>query len=64
MTDGQTTQAPLFRSFWLAGFESACHINRYGQRLDLLAATQHDQQAADKVNALRHSAQPTPAHAW
>ena len=32
----------LFRSFWLAGFESACHINRQGARLDLVCATQHD----------------------
>jgi beta-glucosidase/6-phospho-beta-glucosidase/beta-galactosidase len=34
----------LFRSFWLAGFESACHINRRGERLDLMAATQHDRE--------------------
>ena len=26
----------------MAGFESACHINRRGQRLDMIAATQHD----------------------
>jgi UDP-galactopyranose mutase len=32
----------LFRSFWMAGFESACHINQSGMRLDLVAATQHD----------------------
>jgi len=36
---------PLFRSYWQAGFESACHINRAGARLDLLAATQHDRLA-------------------
>ena len=34
----------LFRSFWLAGVESACHINRRGERLDLMAATQHDRE--------------------
>jgi beta-glucosidase/6-phospho-beta-glucosidase/beta-galactosidase len=34
----------LFRSFWLAGFESACHINRDGARLDLVCATQHDRE--------------------
>jgi hypothetical protein len=34
----------LFRSFWLAGFESACHINRQGARLDLVCATQHDRE--------------------
>jgi beta-glucosidase/6-phospho-beta-glucosidase/beta-galactosidase len=32
----------LFRSFWMAGFESAGHINQAGTRLDLIAATQHD----------------------
>ncbi|BCS31922.1 beta-glucosidase [Luteitalea sp. TBR-22] len=32
----------LFDSFWLAGFESACHVTRAGRRLDMLAATQHD----------------------
>jgi len=32
----------LFSSFWMAGFESACHITRRGQRLDMIAATQHD----------------------
>jgi beta-glucosidase/6-phospho-beta-glucosidase/beta-galactosidase len=32
-----------FRSFWMAGFESSCHINGNGIRLDLIAATQHDQ---------------------
>jgi hypothetical protein len=36
---------PLFDSFWLAGFESACHINRAGRRLDMIASTQHDVQA-------------------
>ena len=32
----------LFRSFWMAGFESACHVNSCGERLDMIAATQHD----------------------
>jgi beta-glucosidase/6-phospho-beta-glucosidase/beta-galactosidase len=32
----------VFSSFWMAGFESACHINRHGVRLDMIAATQHD----------------------
>lgn len=37
----------LFKSFWLAGFESACHINRAGSRLDMIASTQHDVQVLD-----------------
>jgi hypothetical protein len=35
----------LFRSFWIAGFESACHINSHGLRVDMITATQHDTQA-------------------
>jgi beta-glucosidase/6-phospho-beta-glucosidase/beta-galactosidase len=34
----------LFDSFFLAGFESACHINKAGLRLDMLALTQHDRE--------------------
>jgi hypothetical protein len=34
--------ARLLRSFWGGGFESACHVNRSRQRLDMIAATQHD----------------------
>lgn len=44
---------PLFASFWLGGFEAACHINRARQRLDMLAVTQHDQQAAEDYALLR-----------
>ena len=32
----------IFSSFWMAGFESACHVNGKGRRLDMIAATQHD----------------------
>ena len=32
----------LFDSFFLAGFEFACHINKSGLRLNMLALTQHD----------------------
>ena len=34
----------LFKSFWMGGFESACHINAAGERLDMIASTQHDTQ--------------------
>jgi hypothetical protein len=44
---------PLFRSFWLAGFESACQITRAGRRLDMIAVTQHDRQAAGDYARLR-----------
>src|SRR5918911_506787 len=43
----------LFQSFWLAGFESACQITRAGQRLDMIALTQHDQQAEADYALLR-----------
>ena len=32
----------IFSSFWMAGFESACHITRSGARIDMVHATQHD----------------------
>jgi beta-glucosidase/6-phospho-beta-glucosidase/beta-galactosidase len=35
-------QPTVFSSFWMGGFESACHITRQGKRLDMIAATQHD----------------------
>lgn len=42
-----------FSSFWIAGFESACHVNALGERLDMLAATQHDRFVADDYARLR-----------
>jgi beta-glucosidase/6-phospho-beta-glucosidase/beta-galactosidase len=38
------SRGPLFKSFWIAGYESACHINSQGIRQDLVLATQHDTQ--------------------
>ena len=43
----------MFDSFFLAGFESACHINRAGLRLNMLQATQHDQQGFADYELLR-----------
>lgn len=43
----------LFPSYWLAGFESSCHVNTRGVRLDMLAATQHDRFVADDYRRLR-----------
>ena len=34
--------APLFRSFWQAGFECSTHVLKTGGRLDLVASTRHD----------------------
>lgn len=45
-------ESGLFRSFWMAGFESACHINRAGARLDLVCATEHDRQVDADYAAL------------
>jgi hypothetical protein len=48
MAMAQEKQLPmtphLFQSFWIGGFEAACHINEAGTRLDMIAATQHDRQ--------------------
>jgi hypothetical protein len=43
----------LFDSFWLGGFEAACHVNDSGVRLDMIAATQHDVQADGDYERLR-----------
>lgn len=44
----------LAKSFWIGGFECACHCRRDGRRLDLLAATGHERwQAADYVRLRR-----------
>lgn len=48
-----TPDNPLFRSFWMAGFECACHINSAGARLDMTAALQHDAFAAEDYRRLR-----------
>jgi hypothetical protein len=37
---------PLFKSFWMAGYEGACHINESGKRLDMTSFVQHDRQVA------------------
>jgi beta-glucosidase/6-phospho-beta-glucosidase/beta-galactosidase len=43
----------LFDSFFLAGFESACHVNMAGLRLNMLQLTQHDRQASSDYELLR-----------
>jgi hypothetical protein len=43
----------LFRSFFLAGFECATPINRHGQRIDPLAATEHDRRVREDYRALQ-----------
>ncbi len=43
----------LFNSFWLGGFESACHINGSGKRLDMIALTQHDVQVESDYARVR-----------
>lgn len=39
------TREPLFRSFFLGGFECSTHVRRDGRRLDLVASTRHDELA-------------------
>ena len=43
--DNSHPQPPVFRSFWIAGFECSCHINAAGKRLDMTAALHHDSEA-------------------
>lgn len=42
----------LFKTFWIAGFEGACHINESGKRLDMTAFVQHDHQVAHDYELL------------
>lgn len=42
----------LFRSFWIGGFECATHRNHLGQRLDMIAGSQHDLQAESDYKLL------------
>src|SRR5262245_7909962 len=44
--------APLFNSFFMAGFECSTHIRRSGKRLDLIAATKHDRFALQDYQRL------------
>src|SRR5215210_2181354 len=46
-------QPNVFSSFWMGGFESACHVNKYRQRLDMIAATQHDRFVEEDYLRLR-----------
>ncbi|HWN18638.1 MAG TPA: hypothetical protein VNO19_06955 [Gemmatimonadales bacterium] len=48
-----TGDSRLFRSYWMGGFESSCQINGQGIRLDLVAATQHDQRVDEDYAQLR-----------
>jgi beta-glucosidase/6-phospho-beta-glucosidase/beta-galactosidase len=45
-------KSSIFRSFWIAGFESASHINWRGERVDMIASTRHDQRAAEDYGSL------------
>jgi beta-glucosidase/6-phospho-beta-glucosidase/beta-galactosidase len=40
--NAEHTAPGLLKSFWMAGFEGASHINSSGRRLDMVHATQHD----------------------
>ena len=42
----ETSDAPVFRSFFLGGFECSTHRLPSGKRLDLITATAHDRHAA------------------
>src|SRR5207247_6367998 len=43
MLPGETIpRCPLFKSFFMGGFECSTHRLRSGQRLDLIGATRHD----------------------
>ncbi len=43
----------IFRSFWMGGFECSCHINLARERLDMIAALEHDLYCAEDYRRLR-----------
>jgi hypothetical protein len=45
--------SPLFRSFFLGGFECSTHRQPCGRRLDLIAATSYDRHAASDYARLK-----------
>jgi UDP-galactopyranose mutase len=38
---GRSAATPIFRSFWMGGFEGADHVNTHGQALSMNNATRH-----------------------
>lgn len=49
----KTDNPGLFRSFWIAGFECSCHLNKRRQRLDMMAAVDHDTRAGEDYALIR-----------
>ncbi len=49
----QNSAPSLFDSFWLGGFESACQINTRGDRINMLASTQHDVRVSEDYQLVR-----------
>ncbi|MGG5810798.1 hypothetical protein [Falsiroseomonas sp. CW058] len=47
-----TPQTPLFRSFFMGGFECSTHRNMSRRRLDMIAATHHDMLAFEDYSQL------------
>ena len=47
-----TAPTPLFRSFFMGGFECSTHYRSDGYRLDITAATRHDQRCAEDYRLL------------
>ena len=44
-----------FRTFWMGGFEAACHVNQFGVRMDLIAGTAHDVRVLADYQMLKDS---------
>ncbi len=48
----EASSEPLFRHFWMAGFECSSHRRKDGVRLDLLRSTRHDRFAGQDYRAV------------
>lgn len=53
LMDTILTGKPLFKSFFMGGFECSTHRLRSGKRLDVVAATNHDKYVADDYRRLQ-----------
>lgn len=52
MFDNSPPQHPVFRSFWMGGYECTDQLNCFGNRVDFLKVTGHDQMAKEDYDQL------------
>lgn len=53
LLEGGVNRQSSLQPFWMGGFESSCHRNSKGKRLDMAAATHHDSRVYEDYLLLR-----------